>query len=34
MTPRQIEDGPVICGLCHEPFEVPEDGEDHGDEDQ
>jgi hypothetical protein len=24
MTPKQIEDGPVICGLCHEPFELPE----------
>ena len=24
MTPKQIEDGPVICGLCHEPFEPPE----------
>ena len=23
MTPKQIEDGPVICGLCHEPFELP-----------
>jgi len=28
MTPQQIEDGPVICGLCREPFEVPEDAED------
>ena len=26
-TPKQIEDGPVICGLCREPFEIPEDGE-------
>ena len=24
MTPKQIEDGPVICGLCREPFEAPE----------
>jgi hypothetical protein len=24
MTPKQIEDGPVICGVCHEPFELPE----------
>jgi hypothetical protein len=23
MTPKQIEDGPVICGLCHKPFELP-----------
>jgi hypothetical protein len=25
MTPKQIEDGPVICGVCHEPFELPEE---------
>jgi len=24
MTPKQIEDGPVICGLCHARFELPE----------
>ena len=24
MTPKQIEDGPVFCGVCHEPFELPE----------
>jgi hypothetical protein len=24
MTPKQREDGPVICGVCHEPFEPPE----------
>jgi hypothetical protein len=24
MTPKQREDGPVICGLCHAPFELPE----------
>jgi hypothetical protein len=24
MTREQIEDGPVICGLCHQPFELPE----------
>jgi hypothetical protein len=24
MAPKQMEDGPVICGLCHEPFELPE----------
>ena len=27
MTPKQIEDGPVICGLCNAPFEVPEDSD-------
>ena len=27
MTPKQIEDGPVICGLCRAPFEAPEDDE-------
>lgn len=27
MTPKQIEDGPVLCGLCHQPFEVPEEAE-------
>jgi hypothetical protein len=25
MTPKQIEDGPVICGLCSAPFQAPED---------
>ena len=24
MTPKQIQDGPVICGLCHARFELPE----------
>jgi len=29
LTPKQIEDGPIICGLCGAPFEPPEDeGED------
>ena len=23
LTPRQIEDGPIVCGLCCAPFEVP-----------
>jgi hypothetical protein len=23
-TPKQIEDGPIICGLCRAPFEAPE----------
>jgi hypothetical protein len=27
MTPKQIEDGPVICGVCTEPFEAPEDND-------
>jgi len=25
LTPKQIEDGPIICGLCRGPFELPED---------
>jgi hypothetical protein len=25
LTPRQIEDGPIICGLCGAPFEPPAD---------
>jgi hypothetical protein len=25
MTPKQIEDGPVICGVCSTPFEAPDD---------
>ena len=25
MTPKQIEDGPVICGVCGTPFEAPDD---------
>ncbi len=25
LTPKQIEDGPIICGLCCAPFESPED---------
>ena len=28
MTPKQIEDGPVICGVCQAPFELPEPGRD------
>jgi hypothetical protein len=28
MTPKQIEDGPVICGLCRAPFEAPEADDD------
>ena len=25
MTPKQIEDGPVTCGVCSTPFEAPDD---------
>ena len=25
LTPKQIEDGPIICRLCCAPFEPPED---------
>jgi hypothetical protein len=28
LTPRQIEDGPILCGLCRAPFEPPEDNQD------
>jgi hypothetical protein len=28
MTPKQAEAGPVICGVCGEPFEVGEHQED------
>ena len=28
LTPKQIEDGPIVCGLCCAPFEVPEDDQD------
>jgi hypothetical protein len=31
MTPKQLKDGPVICGLCSAPFQVPE--EDQSEED-
>jgi hypothetical protein len=31
MTPKQIEDGPVICGLCAAPFEAPETEDDETD---
>jgi hypothetical protein len=27
MTPKQIEDGPVICGVCGTPFEAPDDSD-------
>jgi hypothetical protein len=32
MTPKQIEDGPVICGLCREPFQLPEDHTEPGEQ--
>ena len=33
--PKQIEDGPVICGACTEPFEAPDDSDqDEGEENQ
>jgi hypothetical protein len=28
MTPKQIEDGPVICGVCEAPFEFPGQADD------
>ena len=28
LTPKQIEDGPIMCGLCCAPFEPPEDDQD------
>ena len=28
MTPKQIEDGPVICGVCQAPFELPGQADD------
>ena len=27
LSPKQIEDGPVICGVCGAPFEAPEDSD-------
>jgi hypothetical protein len=27
ITPKQREVGPVICGVCHEPFEAPDDSD-------
>ena len=29
LTPKQIEDGPIMCGLCCAPFELPEDEPGH-----
>ncbi|MBG0819040.1 hypothetical protein [Planomonospora sp. ID82291] len=34
LTPKAMETGPVICGLCGEPFEVPDPIEDQGDDGQ
>jgi len=28
LTPKQIEDGPIICSLCCAPFQLPEDNQD------
>ena len=33
LTPRQIEDGPIVRGLCCALFELPRDDQD-GDEDR
>jgi hypothetical protein len=30
LTPKAIEDGPILCGVCREPFEPPTAGEDDG----
>ena len=32
MTPKQIEDGPVICGVCEAPFEFPGQADDQADD--
>ena len=32
LTPKQIEDGPIICGLCCAPFELHEDDDEGQDE--
>jgi len=34
LTPRQIEDGPIVCGLCCAAFEIPEDNHDTDEEDR
>jgi hypothetical protein len=28
LTPKRIEDDPIVCGLCCASFELPEDGQD------
>jgi hypothetical protein len=30
LTPKQIEVGPVICGLCHAPFQAPDNSDQAG----
>ena len=32
LTPKQVEDGPVICGLCNAQFEVPDGSNDQDEE--
>lgn len=32
LTPKSLEDGPIICGVCGKPFEPEELDEDEGDE--
>jgi hypothetical protein len=32
LTPKQIEEGPIICGLCCAPFEPPKDDQDLGED--
>ena len=32
LTPKQLEAGPVLCGVCGEPFEVPEPDDEHQDD--
>ena len=32
LTPKQIDDGPIMCGLCCAPFEPPEDGAEREDD--
>jgi hypothetical protein len=32
LTPKQLEDGPVICGLCSAPFAAPGEDQDHNEE--
>jgi hypothetical protein len=38
LTPKQLEAGPILCGVCGEPFEVPEpdepDDDEHQDDDE
>ena len=34
LTPKQIEDGPVVCGLCCAPFAIPGDDQEADGEDR